>query len=106
MEVTNDVTAYFHQISEHCNHEILELQEQLEMEKAAFREEQADEVVMKADEIEELSNIFIDCIHEQRKTLRQQLLKKRSRPYTVDDLGDADPMREPSMHENVNMGPD
>ena len=86
MEVTYDVQNYFHQISEHCNREILELQEQLEVEKAAFREEQADEVIMKADEIEELSNIFIDCIHEQRKTLRQQLLKKRNRPYTVDDL--------------------
>ena len=35
-----------------------------------FREEQADEVILKADDMEELSNIFIDCIHEQRKSLR------------------------------------
>ena len=32
---------------------------------------------MKANELDELSNIFIDCIFAQRKTLRQQLVKMK-----------------------------
>ena len=63
-EVTKDLQRYFTQISDHCGQEILELNEQLELEKALFREEQADEVILQADEMEELSNIFVDCIHE------------------------------------------
>ena len=53
-----------------CDTEILDLKEELEFEKAAHREQAADEVYLKANEIDELSNIFIDCIHAHRKTLR------------------------------------
>ena len=51
-------------MSDHCGQEILELTEQLELEKGRFREEQADDVISRADEMEELSNLFIDCVHE------------------------------------------
>jgi len=54
-----------------CDNEIIDLKEELEYEKAAHREQAADEVYLKANEIDELSNVFIDCIHAHRKTLRQ-----------------------------------
>ena len=48
----------------------MDLKEELEYEKAFQREQAADEVYLKANELDELSNIFIDCIHAHRKTLR------------------------------------
>ena len=65
-----DLETYYNTLVENCDNEILDLKEELEMEKAAFREEAADEVYLKANEIDDLSNIFIDCIHAHRKALR------------------------------------
>ena len=60
---------------ENCDNEIIDLREQLELEKAGFREEAADDVYLKANEIDDLSNIFIDCIHAHRKSLRNELIR-------------------------------
>ena len=46
------------------------LQDQIEMEKGRFREEAATEVCSKANELDHLSDLFIECVHAQRKTLR------------------------------------
>jgi len=76
-EMTRDLEQYYTALVKNCDDEILDLKEELELEKASFREEAAEEVFMKANEIDELSNIFIDCIHAHRKTLRQQLVKMK-----------------------------
>lgn len=78
-EMTRDLEAYYYMLVQNCDSEILDLREQLEVEKAGFREEAAEEVYLKANEIEDLSNIFIDCIHSHRKTLRHKLLKIKTK---------------------------
>lgn len=69
-EITTDLEKYFSQLTKACDDEILDLTEQLEFERGAFREEAAEEVYLKANELDELSNLFIECIHAQRKSLR------------------------------------
>ena len=69
-EVIDDLESYYDTLVRSCDNEILDLKEELEMEKASHREQAADEVYLKANEIDQLSNIFIDCIHAHRKTLR------------------------------------
>ena len=76
-EVVENLEKYYSTLVSRCDNEILDLKEELEFEKAAFREESADEVYLKASELDELSNMFIDCIFAQRKTLRQQLVKMK-----------------------------
>mmetsp|Transcript_1161 Transcript_1161/g.1735 ORF Transcript_1161/g.1735 Transcript_1161/m.1735 type:complete len:98 (-) Transcript_1161:1252-1545(-) len=70
-ETLDDLEVYFDTLVKRCDNEIIDLKEELEYEKAAHREQAADEVYLKANEIDELSNVFIDCIHAHRKTLRQ-----------------------------------
>jgi hypothetical protein len=69
-ELITDLENYYQTLAGSCDNEILDLKEELEFEKAAHREQAADEVYLKANEVDELSNIFIDCIHAHRKTLR------------------------------------
>lgn len=76
-ELNTDLETYYDTLAQRCDNEILDLKEELEFEKAAQREQAADEVYLKANEIDELSNVFIDCIHAHRKSLRQQLVKMR-----------------------------
>ena len=76
-ELVTDLEAYYNTLVQSCDGEIIDLKEELEFEKAAHREQAADEVYLKASEVDELSNIFIDCIHAHRKTLRQQLVKMK-----------------------------
>ena len=76
-ELITDLEGYYNTLTGSCDNEILDLKEELEYEKAASREQAADEVYLKANELDELSNIFIDCIHAHRKTLRQQLVKMK-----------------------------
>lgn len=54
------------------------LQDQIEMEKGRYREEAAVELCHKANELDYLSDLFIDCVHAQRKTLRQKLVRMRT----------------------------
>ena len=72
-----DLEGYYNTLVDKCDTEILDLKEELELEKAGFREDAAEEVYLKANEIDDLSNIFIDCIHAHRKTLRQSLVKMK-----------------------------
>lgn len=53
------------------------MQQQLQVEKAKQREQAADQVVVRASELDELADLFIDCIHTARKSLRQTLVKLR-----------------------------
>lgn len=74
-EMTRDLETYYYMLVENCDNEIVDLREHLEVEKAGFREEAAEEVYLKAHEIDDLSNIFIDCIHAHRKSLRNELIR-------------------------------
>jgi hypothetical protein len=69
-EVTAEIEKYFASLTGNCDNEIQELQQQLEVEKALHREEAASEVVLKAAELDHLSNLFLECVHAQRKSLR------------------------------------
>lgn len=77
--MTRDLEIYYDSLISNCDNEIIDLKEQLEIEKAGFREEAAEEVFLKANELDDLSNIFIDCIHAHRKTLRNQLVKIKAK---------------------------
>lgn len=79
-EMTRDLETYYDQLTKNCDNEIIDLKEQLEIEKAGIREEAAEEVFLKANELDDLSNIFIDCIHSHRKTLRNQLIRIKTTP--------------------------
>jgi len=76
-EVIGDLEGYYCTLVEKCDDEIIDLKEELELEKAGFREDAAEEVYLKANEIDDLSNLFIDCIHAHRKSLRQSLVKMK-----------------------------
>ena len=76
-DLITDVETYYDTLCKSCDTEILDLKEELEYEKAAHREQAADEMYLKANELDDLSNIFIDCIHAHRKSLRQQLVKMK-----------------------------
>jgi len=95
-EVTKDLEDYFNTLAVNCDDEIVDLQEQLEIEKAMFREEAADEVYLKANEIDQMSNIFIECIHSHRKSLRQQLIKMKFTNLARQNAGDYDNSEMPS----------
>ena len=84
-EVIDGIEAYYHTLVSNCDNEIVDLKEELEFQRAAFREESADEVYMKSSELDELSNIFIDCIFAERKTLRQQLVKMKFKEEEQDN---------------------
>ena len=61
-ELTDDVELYYQTLVNNCDKEILDLKEELEVERASFRHEAAEEVYLKASELDELSNTFIECI--------------------------------------------
>ena len=47
-----------------------ELNEQIELAKAETRCLEAEEVVIQTTEIDSMSNFFLECVYELRKTLR------------------------------------
>lgn len=57
---------------------MLALQEELELAKAEARQMEAEEYVSPACEVDDLSNFFLECVYEQRKSLRHQLLTLKS----------------------------
>ena len=50
------------------------------MHRAAARELEAQEVVIPAAENDEMSNYFLECVYQERKSLRHQLLTMRKNP--------------------------
>jgi hypothetical protein len=79
-EMTRDLELYYSLLVDNCDNEIVDLREQLEIEKAGFREEAAEELYLKAHELDDLSNVFLECVHAHRKTLRHQLLTLAREP--------------------------
>jgi hypothetical protein len=77
-EVTEEIEQYYASLTSKCDQDILMLQDQIEMEKGRYREEAANEVCTKANELDHLSDLFIECVHAQRKSLRQKLVRMRS----------------------------
>jgi hypothetical protein len=69
-EVTAEIEKYLASLTDDCDNETQELRQQLEVEKALHREEATSEVVLKAAELDHLSNLFLECGHAQCKSLR------------------------------------
>mmetsp|Transcript_13890 Transcript_13890/g.21654 ORF Transcript_13890/g.21654 Transcript_13890/m.21654 type:complete len:131 (-) Transcript_13890:282-674(-) len=74
-EIVADLEAYYNQLCLNCDQEIIRLREQLEIAEAQERSEMADDLVLPMNELDELSNFFLDCIHAQRKSLRHKLVR-------------------------------
>ena len=55
--------------------EILRLKEELEIAEAEDRTTVAEELIVPQNELDNLSNFFLDCIYAQRKSLRQKLVR-------------------------------
>ena len=55
--------------------EILRLKEELEIAEAEDRTVVAEELITPQNELDNLSNFFLDCIYAQRKSLRQKLIR-------------------------------
>lgn len=69
-EVTSAIEEYYAQLTGKCDEDILRLQDQIELEKGMQREEAAVAIFSKANDLDYLSDLFIECVHAQRKSLR------------------------------------
>ncbi len=78
-EIVESLEQYYNKLSQNSDQEILRIKEQLEIQKALSRELEADEVVLPAVDLDDLSNFFIDCTFEMRKSLRHQLLTMKTK---------------------------
>ena len=70
--------SYFAKLHKGFDLELLAVQQELEVHKAAARELEAQEVILPAAESDDLSNYFLECIYQERKSLRHQLLTMRN----------------------------
>ncbi|CDW88332.1 UNKNOWN [Stylonychia lemnae] len=77
-EIVESIEQYYNKLSSNSDDEILRLREELEIQKALTRQLQADEVVIPAVDQDDLSNYFLECVYEQRKSLRHQLVTMRN----------------------------
>ncbi len=76
-EVSHDIERYYLTLTNQCDREIQQLQDQIQYEKALQREEAAEDVYLKANELDYLSDMFVECVYAQRKSLRQKLVSMR-----------------------------
>eukprot|EP00347_Sterkiella_histriomuscorum_P015923 403355172 len=78
-EIVESLEQYYNKLCKNSDDEIVQLREELEIQKALARELQAEEVVIPAADQDDLSNFFLDCVYEQRKSLRHQLVTMRQK---------------------------
>ena len=69
-EVSHDIERYYLTLTNQCDREIQQLQDQIQYEKAMQREEAAEDLYLKANELDYLSDMFVECVYAQRKSLR------------------------------------
>jgi hypothetical protein len=75
-EIVTDLEQYYNQLCSNCDMEILRLKEEFEIVQAEDRTGIAEELIHTHDEIERLSNFFIDCIYASRKSMRLKLIRQ------------------------------
>ena len=78
-EIIDGIEEYYNNLNKKHDDEMEELNEQIELAKAETRCLEAEEVVIPTTEIDSLSNFFLECIYELRKSLRQQLITLKSK---------------------------
>lgn len=71
------IEDYYASLVGKCDEEILRLQDQIELEKGMQRTDAAVELYSRASDLDYLSDLFIECVHAQRKSLRQKLVRMR-----------------------------
>lgn len=74
-EIVKDVEQYFNQLCNNCDQEILRLREENETSKAEERTNMAEDLVIPRNELDDLSNFFLECIYAQQKNMRQKLIR-------------------------------
>ena len=79
--------SYYAKLSQGFDQELLSIQQELEVHKAAARELEAQEVILPASENDELANYFLECVYQERKSLRHQLLTMRHGKGTSSQRG-------------------
>ena len=79
-EIVDGLEQYYSKLGNGFDQELAKLNAELELHKAAARELEAQEIVLPASENDDLSNYFIECIYQERKSLRHQLLTMRHNP--------------------------
>ena len=71
------IEDYYANLVGKCDEDILRLQDQIELEKGMQRTDAAVELDSRASDLDYLSDLFIECVHAQRKSLRQKLVRMR-----------------------------
>ncbi|TNV74000.1 hypothetical protein FGO68_gene15745 [Halteria grandinella] len=79
-EIVDSLEQYYSSLAHGFDDELMRVQKEIELHKAAARELEAQEIVLPASESDDLSNYFIECVFKQRKSLRHQLLTMRDHP--------------------------
>ena len=79
-EIVDGLEQYYSKLGNGFDEELAKLNAELELHKAAARELEAQEIILPASENDDLSNYFLECIYQQRKSLRHQLLTMRNNP--------------------------
>jgi glutamate/tyrosine decarboxylase-like PLP-dependent enzyme len=79
-ETVDSLEQYFTNLAGGFEEELHRIQQQTDLHKAAARELEAHEVVIPASDNDDLSNFFLECVYQQRKSLRHQLLTMKSIP--------------------------
>ena len=69
-EVLEGLISYHNRTAVVYDEESERLREEIEAQKAIAREQEAEDVVLPAAENDQLANFFLECVYEQRKSLR------------------------------------
>jgi len=63
-EIVDGLEQYFSKLHSGFDQELMKVQEELDIHKAAARELEAQEIILPASENDELSNFFLECIYQ------------------------------------------
>ena len=76
-EIVADLETYYNQLCDTFDREVLKLREEYEITQAEDRTLMAEELIIPQNDLDNMSNFFLECIYEQRKALRQKLIKMK-----------------------------
>lgn len=74
-EIVSDIEKYYNQLCNNCDQEILRLREDLIIAQAEERTKMAEDLVIPRNELDDLSNFFLECIYAHQKKMRQNLIR-------------------------------